>query len=205
MQRSSWPKSVVRFLINAIILAGAAGWVAIFIAAAVLAFLRPDHPLGRVEMSFPDPDTTRYISLRRGVFSIGQIDGFGEVDRRWSMPYCFMSAMTVKRTATEAGKPYVLQLGDACGYARASLFAPEPEPVQRFVSAQWWALLIVGVPWLLVAGRIAYRPMRRWRRRRRGLCVACGYDLTGNTSGACSECGATWRKARSPDGQGTLY
>ncbi len=27
------------------------------------------------------------------------------------------------------------------------------------------------------------------RRRRRGLCLRCGYDLTGNVSGACSECG----------------
>jgi len=32
-------------------------------------------------------------------------------------------------------------------------------------------------------------PLRRRRRRKRGLCVACGYDLTGNVSGVCSECG----------------
>ena len=32
-------------------------------------------------------------------------------------------------------------------------------------------------------------PFRRWRRRRRGLCTACGYNLTGNASGVCSECG----------------
>ncbi len=31
-------------------------------------------------------------------------------------------------------------------------------------------------------------PLRRYRRRRRGLCVACGYDLTGNVSGTCPEC-----------------
>ena len=33
----------------------------------------------------------------------------------------------------------------------------------------------------------------RWRKRRRrvaaGLCASCGYDLTGNTSGVCPECG----------------
>jgi hypothetical protein len=33
-------------------------------------------------------------------------------------------------------------------------------------------------------------PLRRARRRRRGLCVTCAYDLTGNTSGTCPECGA---------------
>jgi hypothetical protein len=31
--------------------------------------------------------------------------------------------------------------------------------------------------------------IRRYRRRRTGRCVACGYDLTGNESGVCSECG----------------
>lgn len=32
-------------------------------------------------------------------------------------------------------------------------------------------------------------PVRRWRRRKKGLCVKCGYDLTGNVSGVCPECG----------------
>ncbi len=32
-------------------------------------------------------------------------------------------------------------------------------------------------------------PLRRYRRRRRGLCVTCGYDLMGNVSGVCPECG----------------
>jgi hypothetical protein len=32
-------------------------------------------------------------------------------------------------------------------------------------------------------------PLWRWRRRRKGLCVKCGYDLTGNVSGVCPECG----------------
>jgi hypothetical protein len=31
---------------------------------------------------------------------------------------------------------------------------------------------------------------RRRRRRRPGCCVMCGYDLTGNVSGRCPECGA---------------
>lgn len=33
-------------------------------------------------------------------------------------------------------------------------------------------------------------PLRRYRRRNRGLCLMCGYNLTGNTSGRCPECGA---------------
>ncbi|HEY8748410.1 MAG TPA: hypothetical protein VIM11_10570 [Tepidisphaeraceae bacterium] len=29
----------------------------------------------------------------------------------------------------------------------------------------------------------------RWRRRIANLCAGCGYDLAGNTSGVCPECG----------------
>ncbi len=29
----------------------------------------------------------------------------------------------------------------------------------------------------------------RFRRRRSGLCLECGYNLTGNITGKCSECG----------------
>ncbi len=36
---------------------------------------------------------------------------------------------------------------------------------------------------------IARRPLSRAHRRKRGLCVKCGYNLTGNESGVCSECG----------------
>ena len=32
-------------------------------------------------------------------------------------------------------------------------------------------------------------PLRRYRRRKHGLCLACAYDLTGNKSGVCPECG----------------
>jgi len=32
-------------------------------------------------------------------------------------------------------------------------------------------------------------PLRCWRRRRHGLCLKCGYNLTGNLSGVCPECG----------------
>ena len=33
----------------------------------------------------------------------------------------------------------------------------------------------------------------RRQRRAMGLCVRCGYDLTGNVSGVCPECGNTVR------------
>jgi len=32
-------------------------------------------------------------------------------------------------------------------------------------------------------------PLRRWQRRRTGSCLHCGYNLIGNESGTCPECG----------------
>jgi len=37
---------------------------------------------------------------------------------------------------------------------------------------------------------------RRRRRRERGLCVRCGYDLTKNESGRCPECGVVIASAK---------
>jgi hypothetical protein len=38
---------------------------------------------------------------------------------------------------------------------------------------------------------LTYGPVRTWRRKRNGWCLWCGYDLTGNRSGRCPECGMT--------------
>ena len=58
----------------------------------------------------------------------------------------------------------------------------------------YWALSFPT--WSAIALFVAYPaiafirgPLRRYRRHRKGLCVKCGYNLTGNTSGICPECG----------------
>ncbi len=61
----------------------------------------------------------------------------------------------------------------------------------RFVSVPFWMPAVMfGAP--AVALMVVPRTLRlalHQRRRRRGLCVRCGYDLTGNDSGVCPECG----------------
>jgi hypothetical protein len=59
----------------------------------------------------------------------------------------------------------------------------------RLLRIPYWFLvaisLLPGVWWMR-------RSVRRWReesRPRQGLCVTCGYNLTGNISGVCPECG----------------
>jgi len=42
-------------------------------------------------------------------------------------------------------------------------------------------------------------PVVKRRRRRSGLCVGCAYDLTGNESGVCPECGTEVAEPRSGD------
>ena len=54
--------------------------------------------------------------------------------------------------------------------------------------------VVVWYPWLLLSFAaltilFGMPVWRTWLRRSRGLCPACGYNLAGNTSGACPECG----------------
>jgi len=51
-----------------------------------------------------------------------------------------------------------------------------------FVAA---ALALLTVPW--IKSKLAHR--QRMRRAGQRQCISCGYDLTGNTSGVCPECG----------------
>lgn len=60
-----------------------------------------------------------------------------------------------------------------------------------------WVVFPFWIPTLLallaVATPIAQGPIRRWSRRRRGCCLVCGYNLRGNRSGRCPECGDRFR------------
>ena len=57
----------------------------------------------------------------------------------------------------------------------------------RSLSVRYWFLVLL----LNVFPAIAFirGPFHRWHRARRGHCGTCGYDLTGNASGTCPECG----------------
>ena len=55
-------------------------------------------------------------------------------------------------------------------------------------TAKW---LVVAILWAVYpTATIVHRQLRRFYRRRHNQCLKCGYDLTGNMSGRCSECGA---------------
>lgn len=60
--------------------------------------------------------------------------------------------------------------------------------------AMWFSVCMWSVPFALAlsmyaAGVAIRRTDVKGRRRADGLCVHCGYNLTGNVSGVCPECG----------------
>ncbi|HEY8749850.1 MAG TPA: hypothetical protein VIM11_17840 [Tepidisphaeraceae bacterium] len=70
--------------------------------------------------------------------------------------------------------------------------------IQHPDSTDTWVLPLVICAVLMAAGAIALRNLTKLtlrylslRRSRAGLCLHCGYDLTGNASGICPECGTT--------------
>jgi len=65
--------------------------------------------------------------------------------------------------------------------------AGPPAPCIRFGCPGVFIFFLLG----LYPGIAFLRgPARRWHRRRRGLCEQCGYNLAGNTTGVCPECGS---------------
>jgi len=60
----------------------------------------------------------------------------------------------------------------------------------------WWFVLLVTWPYPALC--LIIRPWRRRRRRREGHCPKCGYNLKGNVSGVCPECGRPPAKSEIP-------
>ncbi len=79
-------------------------------------------------------------------------------------------------------------LGSLAWAVEKSIAGPGPSEVTRAIEMPSWFPFVVLAAYpglVLVRG-----PVRRWRRRKRGLCLTCGYSLEGNASGVCPECGS---------------
>ena len=75
---------------------------------------------------------------------------------------------------------YVADEGWLCAYAGK----PCAQVVVRF-PLFWVGALLLVYPVVAFGRGLTRRALRRWR----GLCLKCGYNLTGNVSGVCPECG----------------
>jgi hypothetical protein len=63
-----------------------------------------------------------------------------------------------------------------------------PLPCLKITTSHWTVMMITGVLPTLCAFSVFLCRMRA-KHARESDCVACGYNLTGNTSGICPECG----------------
>lgn len=77
------------------------------------------------------------------------------------------------------------------GFERVTWISRGPNPPEviyskRFMFPAWVPFIVFGTYPTVAFMR---GPLRRWRRRRKGLCVKCRYDLTANVTGTCPECG----------------
>lgn len=94
---------------------------------------------------------------------------------------------TVSFVPKEPGWPRLRLRLEECGgelewLCRDFMYGPECVII---IFPVWFA----AVPWALLA--VVCTAYLRWRRRRAhcAQCVRCGYNLTGNVSGVCPECG----------------
>ena len=100
----------------------------------------------------------------------------------------------IPRTSTWSFAGFTISHGDyvpqgVCGTglsdaALSRLTAPSPpSKYYRFVFPVWSVFVVVAIP-------VPVLIWRRWSRRRQPLrCAKCNYNLTGNVSGVCPECG----------------
>jgi hypothetical protein len=94
-----------------------------------------------------------------------------------------MPRRPLPRLSTFANHPVVTSAAIVfLGTFIGSLCAPHDSTIEN-------VLLIISLPMIPIWLPSAMRWEKRERRRRQGLCTKCGYDLTGNVSGTCPECG----------------
>jgi predicted RNA-binding Zn-ribbon protein involved in translation (DUF1610 family) len=98
------------------------------------------------------------------------------------------SPVTIVRSmwTPEQGETVYLRMGERF-FIRHYPHDPANKSVYE-VLAPGWLPPLVFAPGLWFWGRRKYRRILTWRRRKAGLCEACGYDVR-ESSGRCPECG----------------
>ncbi len=93
--------------------------------------------------------------------------------------------VSVQRDLRRVSTPMSVEKAAFSGWEFGRMNTGRQEVLVLRVAAWLLAVLFGSYPaFVLVRGRVLKR-----RRRRDGLCGKCGYDLTGNVTGRCSECG----------------
>ncbi len=132
-----------------------------------------------------DPKVRRYLSITQT--GITGVYFFRDGNLVWSVSEGELSILLTTRC--EAGRTYKGHdyfLGDFSVHKYVKSLSAS-DVLNRSVYVPLWFPLTLLASYPTIA--FIRGPLRRWRRRRKGLCLKCGYDLMGNVSGVCSECG----------------
>lgn len=133
------------------------------------------------------------LVLARDALKIDDLWGipiFGRFDLAWKEPVTTNVPGPAKTVTMKYLSGFTYWGGPA--YSEVEHEIPGP-PLRIFTTTVTtvvfpiWAVLLLL--WAYPALMFARGPLRRYRRRKRGLCTQCAYDLTGNLSGICPECG----------------
>jgi hypothetical protein len=130
---------------------------------------------------FSDTTETKWkIESSNGDLSIvrmsGDKDFFGGDTPGWSYS---RTGLLVRRG------PYVVRIAGSGQYSYFMSYAGRIH--SKGITLPYWLIILMSAiaPAFWLRAEVSRR-----RRARPGLCRACGYNLTGNASGICPECGA---------------
>ena len=127
------------------------------------------------------------VSVRRQFSKVRH--GGVHLDNTWPDGWAWQANAPTERVFFASGGVTPFESGVRAGgfeyYSAEYAGADGSRSGQRRVVVPFWALVLLAAPLPAV---------RLWRRLRRGRfapghCRACGYDLRGNESGVCPECG----------------
>lgn len=95
-------------------------------------------------------------------------------------------------TVDDPLKPDIRSSWMGFGFGRVRMYSQPEKVYSNTMHAIFCPPWVIVGPLGIYPALVFFRgPFRRWRRRRRGGCLKCGYDLTGNVSSVCPECGTS--------------
>ena len=170
----------------------------LFAITVVLAIVSFDRSMSYIMLS---PDNTTIRAAYLDEYAIGYFRNRNDrIDRKSGGPAAPRSASRAYTPGWNRGVPQaVFGPNERHAFLGISWSASHAVSIDDSATTRVISILKVQMPLLWLIALFGILPsawlVRSWHvrqadRRREGRCLACGYSLTGNTSGVCPECGS---------------